>query len=382
MMKIKIGIIKAGTAVLNAVYAFMKFLPVRKKVTMLSRQANKPSDEFLMVRKGIKLRDERVKVVLLCHTLDGGADSSLSDKIKYGFHMLVQMFHIATSKVVILDSYCIVVSILNHRKDLKVIQMWHSMGTMKKFGYTSLDTEEGSRSEIAYAMKMHRNYDHIFASSDAYKDHLASGFGYDAAKIMTMPLPRLDLLNSEKYEERVREKIYGIYPEFKEKPVILYCPTFRKNEEAFARALKELEMAVDHEKYCFVAKLHPLSKTCAGEEIATADEFSSFDMLFVADYVVSDYSCIVYEAAVRRIPLFFYNFDMDLYTDGRGLAIDYYKELPGPISGDAREIASAVESAETDGGYDMEALGKFAEKYVAPTKHATKDIVDFVFSLM
>ena len=53
-MKIKIGIIKAGTAVLNAVYAFMKFLPVRKKVTMLSRQANKPSDEFLMVRKGIK----------------------------------------------------------------------------------------------------------------------------------------------------------------------------------------------------------------------------------------------------------------------------------------------------------------------------------------
>ena len=238
MMKIKIGIIKVGTAVLNAVYAFMKFLPVRKKVTMLSRQDNKPSDEFLMVRKGIKLRDERVKVVLLCHTLDGGADSSLSDKIKYGFHMLVQMFHIATSKVAILDSYCIVVSILNHRKDLKVIQMWHSMGTMKKFGYTSLDTEEGSRSEIAYAMKMHRNY--IFASSDAYKDHLASGFGYDAAKIMTMPLPRLDLLNSEKYEERVREKIYGIYPEFKEKPVILYCPTFRKNEEAFARALKEL----------------------------------------------------------------------------------------------------------------------------------------------
>ena len=68
MMKIKIGIIKAGTAVLNAVYAFMKFLPVRKKVTMLSRQDNKPSDEFLMVRKGIKLRDERVKVVLLCQT--------------------------------------------------------------------------------------------------------------------------------------------------------------------------------------------------------------------------------------------------------------------------------------------------------------------------
>lgn len=382
MMRIKIGIIKAGSAALNAVYCFMKLLPVRKKVTMLSRQSNEPSDEFLMVRKGIKLRDERVKVVLLCHTLDGGADSSLSDKIKYGFHMFVQMFHIATSKVVILDSYCIAVSILKHRKSLKVIQMWHSMGTMKKFGYTSLDTEEGSKSEIAYAMKMHRNYDYIFASSEAYKDHLAGGFGCDEDKIMTMPLPRLDLLNSRKYEERVRERIYSRYPEFKEKPVILYCPTFRKKEDEFARALKELASAVDNEKYCFVAKLHPLSSACAEEDIITADEFSSFDMLFAADYVISDYSCIVYEAAVRRIPLYFYNFDMELYTDGRGLAIDYCKELPGLISGDAREIAAAIESAGDDGGYDMEALGRFAEKYVTPTKHATKDIVDFVFSLM
>lgn len=378
MMKIKIGIIKAGIAVMNAVYVLMKLLPVRKKVTMLSRQSDEPSNEFLMVRKGIKLRDERVKVVLLCHTLEGGTNSSLSDKIRYGFHMFVQMFHIATSKVVILDSYCIAVSVLKHRKSLKVIQMWHSMGTMKKFGYTSLDTEEGSKSEIAYALKMHRNYDYIFASSEAYKDHLASGFGYDADKIMTMPLPRLDLLNSKKYEERVRERIYSRYPQLKEKPVILYCPTFRKNEEAFTRALKELAAAVNNEKYCFVAKLHPLSETSAEGNFITADEFSSFDMLFVADYVISDYSCIVYEAAVRHIPLYFYNFDMDFYTDGRGLAIDYYGELPGPISADAKVIAMEIEF----GSYNMEALGKFAEKYVAPTKHATKDIVDFIFSLM
>lgn len=378
MMKIKIRIIKVGIVVMNAVYAPMKLLPVRKKVTMLSRQANEPSNEFLMVRKGIKLRDERVKVVLLCHTLEGGANSSLSDKIRYGFHMLVQMFHIATSRVVILDSYCIAVSVLKHRKSLKVIQMWHSMGTMKKFGYTALDTEEGSKSEIAYALKMHRNYDYIFASSEAYKDHLASGFGYDVDKVMTMPLPRIDLLNSKKYEERVRERIYSRYPQLKEKPVILYCPTFRKNEEAFARALKELAAAVNNEKYCFVAKLHPLSETSAEGNFITADEFSSFDMLFAADYVVSDYSCIVYEAAVRHIPLYFYNFDMEFYTDGRGLAIDYYKELPGPVSEDAKVIVAEIES----GNYNLDALGKFAEKYVTPTKHATKDIVDFVFSLM
>ena len=95
-------------------------------------------------------------------------------------------------------------------------------------------------------------------------------------------------------------------------------------------------------------------------------------------YVVSDYSCIVYEAAVRGIPLYFYNFDMELYTDGRGLALDYEREVPGPVSGDAKAIIAAIESKE----YDMEALKAFADKYVSPVRHATKDIVDFVFTLM
>lgn len=376
--KIKLGIIKTGIGCLNIVYAFFKLLPVRTKITMLSRQSDVPSDEFRMIKKGINLRDERVKVVFLCHTLDGGINSTISDKVKYGFHMFAQMFHIATSKVVILDTYCMVVSILKHKKELKVVQMWHSMGTMKKFGYTALDTKEGSKSEIAYAMKMHENYDYIFASADSYKEHLAKGFNCDIEKILTMPLPRLDLLNSDKYGQRVRERIYMEYPKLKEKPLILYCPTFRKGEEDFQRALRKLTSAVDYENYNFVVKLHPLSKSVVEEPAVSADGFSSFEMLFAADYVISDYSCIVYEAAVRRIPLYFYNFDMELYTDGRGLALDYEQEIPGPASGDAKEIVAAIETKE----YDMDALKRFADKYVAPVRHATKDIVDFVFTLL
>ncbi len=377
-MRIKIGIIKAGIAGLNVLYSFIKLLPVKKKVTMISRQSNIPSDEFKLIKKGIKLRDESVKVVFLCHTLDGGVNSTFIDKVKYGFHMITQMIHIATSKVVILDTYCMVISILKHKKSLKVIQMWHSMGTMKKFGYTALDTEEGSKSELAYTMKMHKNYDYIFASSEAYKDHLAKGFNCDIKKIITMPLPRLDLLNSEKYAQKVRGRIYEKYPELKEKPVILYCPTFRKHEEEFGEALKNLAGAIDYDKYHFVVKLHPLSKTVVDDKMIQADELTSLEMLFAADYVISDYSCIVYEAAVRHIPLYFYNFDMDLYTDGRGLAVDYYRELPGVISKDAKKIITAIES----GDYDMEELTKFADKYVVPTKHATRNIVEFVFTLM
>lgn len=371
-------IIKVGRIFLNVIYSLIKLFPTKKKVTMISRQSNQLSKEFQMIEEEIYAHDHTIEVVLLCRTLDGGIDSKILTKVKYAMHMFTQMYHIATSKVVILDSYCIAVSILKHKKSLKVIQMWHSMGTMKKFGYTTLDTAEGSRHEIAEAMKMHHNYDYVFASAEAYKEHLAKGFCCDVEKILTMPLPRYDLLKSQKYESCVREKVFQRYPTLQDKPVIMYCPTFRKDETQFEEAVHQLVASVDMEKYHLVVKLHPLSKTHLPDNVIQAREFSSFDMLFVADYVISDYSCIVYEAAVRNIPLYFYNFDMSLYLDGRGLAIDYNRELPGVISDKAEEIIKSIETVP----YDMEELKRFTDKYVAPTENATKAIVDFVVTLM
>ena len=367
-------VIKIGIVLLNILYWFFKICPQQKKISMISRQSNLPSVEFQMIEKEIKEQNSDISVVLLCKTLDGGVNSTISGKISYGFHMITQMYHLATSKVVILDSYCILASVLKHKKNLCIIQMWHSMGTMKKFGYTALDTLEGTSSRLAHTMKMHQNYNYVFASAEAYKDHLAKGFNCDIEKIITMPLPRLDLLKDEAYEEQTREEIYKKYPMLKEKKTIVYCPTFRKEEEDFARAVYELVKAVDKERYNVVVKLHPLSKIVLDESVTSAEEFSSFDMIFVADYFISDYSCIVYEAAVRDIPLYFYNFDMDLYTGDRGLAIDYEKELPGVISKDAKEIIKAI----SEGTYDMEELRRFTHKYVEPTEHATKDIVKFV----
>ena len=353
-------------------------MPVKRKVTMISRQSNKVSFEFTMIKNEIKKREESMQVVILCRTLDGGVNSSFMNKLSYACHMLVQMYHIATSKVVILDSYCILASLLHHRKELIIIQMWHSMGTMKKFGYTTLNTAEGSKTELAQAMRMHKNYDYVFASAEAYKDHLASGFGCDIDIIKTMPLPRLDLLNSKEYKEKIRKEIYAKYPELKEKKIIMYCPTFRKDEARFADAVYRLQEAVNKEQYHFVAKLHPLSKVELSDCVIRAEEFSSFDMLFVADYVISDYSCIVYEAAVLDVPLYFYDFDIDIYKNSRGLAIEYEKELPGVISTDAEVIIRAIENQ----SYDMEELRRFSEKYVYPTKHATADIVDFIWECL
>ena len=138
--------------------------------------------------------------------------------------------------------------------------------------------------------------------------------------------------------------------------------------------MNKLISCIDFEKYNFVVKLHPLSKAKVNEEIIQAEEFSSFDMLFAADYIISDYSCIVYEAAALNLPLYFYNFDMDIYLKNRGLAVDYYAELPGIISSKPEDIISAIEN----GAYDMDELKAFKNKYIRDTENAAGDIADFI----
>ena len=48
--------------------------------------------------------------------------------------------------------------------------------------------------------------------------------------IKEIPLPRVDLLIDEEYKNKKREELYKKIPELKDKKNILYCSTFRKEE--------------------------------------------------------------------------------------------------------------------------------------------------------
>ena len=365
--------------VARAIYCLFKLLPTKNKVTMISRQSNRETIDFALLEDELKKSKKKIKITVLCHKLDGGVDAKVMEKIKYAIHCLSQMYHIATSKVVVLDSYCILISILKHKKTLKVIQMWHSMGTMKKFGYQILDKNEGSKKKIAKLMQMHKNYDYVFASSMAYAKQLEEGFNCGMDKIRIYSLPRVDLLTSLEYKKEVARKIEERYPNILKKQNIVYCPTFRKKEENLEKEIYKMIDKINFEKYNFIVKLHPLSKIKINDDRVIFDrDFSSMDMLFIANYVISDYSCIIYEAAILNIPLFFFAFDLEEYLNNRGLTIDYKKELPGFVSEDANSIIEAIEQ----NNYDKNSLIKFREKYITNIENCTKKIVEFIEDLM
>ena len=341
---------------------------------MISRQSNKVSDDFRMLGDELKAA-HGLEVVYLCRTLDGGVNSTIFTKISYGFHMFTQMYHLATSKVCVLDSYSPVVSILNHKKDLKIVQIWHSIGKLKKFGWQIIGMEEGSSGTVAELMNMHKNYDVIYCAGEEYKEVLMEGFNADASKFRIFTLPRIDLLTDEEYINKTKSEIYSKYPQLREKETVIYAPTFRKNEVGFNEGFKKLVECFDFDKYNLVVKLHPLSRVDVEDGRVIVDkDFSTFQMLTCADKFVSDYSCMIYEAGIKGIPVYFYNYDMDAYTEKRGFAIDY-SVLPGYKE---REAKALVESLELP--YDYEYLSSFINGMITNTTDCTQKMAEDIAS--
>ncbi|MCI9177670.1 MAG: hypothetical protein HFJ28_03685 [Clostridia bacterium] len=341
----KIVVLKIGIAILNGIYFFIKLCPIQKnKITFISRQADKASLDFRMLEIELKAQNEHCKIIMLCKTLQNG----LLKKIGYCFHMLTQMYHIATSKVVILDSYCIPICILKQKKKLTVIQIWHALGSLKKFGYSTLNKKDGRDSKIAKTMKMHQNYTYILTSSTASAFFFREAFNVKEEQMLIMNLPRVDFLQSQKAKHEIMQCFYEVYPEAKNgKENILYCPTKRKENNI---PIETIAKQIPFENYNLIIKLHDGTEIVYIEEqkIQKESHFSGMELLHIGDYIITDYSAICYEAAVSKKPIYFYTYDYEEYMKDRGIYIDYKKEMPGPISKDFKEIIKLIKEKQYD----------------------------------
>ena len=364
-----------GTAVLSFIYFILKLFPSGKKITLISRQSDDiPLDVQLLIDDENEIL-KNYKLIPLCKTMGKG----LFQSFLYLFHIFRQMYHLATSKVVVLDSYCIPVSILKHKKQLRIVQMWHALGLMKKAGFSILDNEEGRSKSMAEALKMHNNYDFILTSSDACKPAFSEVFNADINKILTYPLPRLDYMKSKDKKDETIRKIMDRYDFLKNKDNILYAPTHRKNEEDLGEKINELIKEIDFEKYNLIVKCHPVSNIdmTSNNQILLDNEFSSLEMMTVSDIVITDYSALIYEGIIMNKKIYFYAFDLDKYLDARGFFIDYVNELPGQKH---RSAASLFEDIKKN-KYDFGEMTDFAQKYVdIDNDNCTYRIQEFVKS--
>lgn len=337
-------------AVMGFFYSFYKRRKTENKIAFISRQSETPSTDFRYLINEIKTNYPQYQVVVLCKMIP----SSFGGKVKYVGEMFRQMKALATSKVVVLDGYCILASMLKHKRDLKIIQIWHALGAFKKFGKSVLDKEGGKSSKTASAFKMHNNYSYIAASGDECVPFFAQAFGQPVSKFIPIGIPRMDYLTDPEENERVRGNVLRKYPQLANgRKNILYAPTFRdtqQDKDALANATEELVNKVNYSDFNLIVKHHVVDSnkeqiyTDSRMNKAEGENFTAMDFMCVADYVVTDYSSVIYEALLKDLPIYIYCFDSDKYIDERGFYIDFWTDIPALYSKNAKGICDFIAS--------------------------------------
>ena len=345
--------VEVGIFLLNLFYAIIKvFTKQRKKILFLSRQTDRPSIDFRMLIGEINNEYEDFDVVVITKRVEKNVKSVLTKNVLLIFR---QMYHLATCSVCVVDGYNISVSVLKHRKSMKVVQIWHSLAAIKKFGYETLDTNR--RKKIAKVMRMHKNYDYIICGSNSMIKHFQKAFNYDRFNFYPLGLPRIDYLLS--HEKINGDKIYRKYPKLRNKKIIIYAPTFRGNNNY---RFNELIDSIDLDRYVLIIKKHPniKEKIVTRKNVYTMDKFSTLQLLSIVDYVITDYSAFSIEAAILEKPVYLYTYDYDEYVGDTGLNINLEKELPGYVFHDAVSLFNKLDKEK----YDMDVIKNFKKKYV------------------
>ena len=348
----KTVIMKIAILGMSVMYGFIRLLKVQDKITFISRQSNIPGQDIQMLAREIQKQHPQTSVVVLSRVLGNG----LKEQMGYCVHLVLQMYHISTSKMVVLDGYCIAASVLNHKPETVIVQIWHASCALKKFGWQTVGKPAGSSRATAEIMKMHRNYDYVLASSRLTGEAFCEGFNIPGSRLQYIGLPHYIQLTEK--EHHLRRTMLLRYPKLKEKINLLYLPTFRKGR---AVEIQPLAQAVDYGGYNLIVKPHVLS-TISGEapEAILDHVFSIYDWIKMADAVITDYSSVALEAAIAGKKLYFYPYDLEIYQKETGLNICFEKEHIGKYAlQDADRLMERIAEP-----YDYEALNQFKHRYM------------------
>ena len=200
----------------------------------------------------------------------------------------------------------------------------------------------------------------------------ALGVKLDCCRICGFP--RNDTFFEKKNEEKVLNWIksrVGYIP----KNIILYAPTYRdvnmdmkesvlyyhqedkKEEKEFnsfqgellGYCADELSLFLEKSNSVFIYNLHHFEKGNITQEnsrmIAYEDnyEFTLYDLMAMADCLISDYSSISYDFLLLDRPLIFNLYDMEKYIQMRGVSYDAFEEFcPGAIVKNWDEMKKAL----------------------------------------
>jgi teichoic acid ribitol-phosphate primase len=352
-------------------------LPIRAdRVVLATARTPYLEGNLLHLHQAIQRSRPDLRVTLLLEPYSYG----FVGKVRYLGRLVRGMVLLRTSRWFIVDNAYLPIHVLPHRRGTTVIQVWHAVGALKRFGW------DASRSLGDPERRfLHRHYDWVVCAAPRSRQPYAAAFRVPLARVLPLGTPRVDAFADPDSLAEARERVLARFPALVGRRVVLVAPTFR-GRGIGKRAGTGLDAAALRaalpDDHLLVLKTHPnldpAATSTAGFDLVIDRQVDLNEVLVAADVLVTDYSSSIFEWAILRRPLVLFTPDLEAYEADPGLYLDYRTEMIGARVTDTAGVADAVRHAAIDeatwsafiaehlGPVDGHASDRFVERFLGP----------------
>lgn len=292
---------------------------------------------------------------------------------------LISLYHLATAKYIYIDNYVGILAALPVKKEVKIIQLWHAAGAIKRFGWSEPGTIKRSPKAQRRFQRVYDSFQCIPVGCYQMARIFSEAFHLEPHRFLYTGVPQTDFYFDKEALTRSVKKVKEAFPKIAEKKVVLYAPTFRKNRTDLPdlRGLAE-ELG---DRFHLLLRVHPSVKRDADlwthSHITDASHYPSVnELLAAADILITDYSSLAVEFALLRKKMIFFVYDLESYIKVQGIWAEKDLHFPGPMVKSTSELHQHI----VDPHFDIHQIERFNDQWNTFSKgHSSRNLIKKVY---
>ncbi|AVK63044.1 ribitolphosphotransferase [Lactobacillus sp. CBA3606] len=303
--------------------------PRPQRVTFATMRSTTLNDNLKALHQEFSAADTDYQVTVFCYHYD----HSFKSRLGFLWASIRALHALARSELFIVDDYFFPLYAINKHADNQVVQLWHAIGSLKKFGLSLPHADQS-------ILKPHTNYDWVFINSAVDKPAYADAFDIDPEHILATGEPMMDQLMAMQPETHPGPKRLLYSPTYRpgihgEQQVLAYVQAFIK---AAAQLTADWEINIS---------LHPYLKLPASLNLPAnvhifQDATRVKTSMPTTDLFITDYSSLSLNFSYFDRPILLFTPDYAAYMAVCGFYVDYYDYLGAPHFAQADQLIEFI----------------------------------------
>ncbi len=261
------------------------------------------------------------------------------------------------------------------------IQLWH--GTpLKKMLFDSNEEEIITQKPGHKIMKFYdiRRWNYLITDNENISQYFERAFLMPEKRILPLGYPRVEYLMENKNNIDLKNKIKRKAGLPLNKKIVAYLPTWRDYNYGKEGQNFDTEYLLDDailkeylgDEYEMVSKNHSyLDKAGALKNV----DLETQELLLISDYLISDYSSVIFDAFAIDLPVVLLAKDYNKYMKSRGVYEELWEMLENVACKTEKEVANKIVDYKIDEHY------KYIKENICYGNKRNFKVCDFVLKL-